>query len=86
MEHNSFEKFEAMALLLILASYFRFFLKKDFLQNPVNLDMESSSNYFSCSSRTFKVKLQVDIRAIFLQVLTYYGFSRLLCYDDARQN
>ena len=25
-----------------------------------------------------------DIRTNFLQVLTYYGFSRLLCYDDAR--
>ena len=87
MEYNSFDKFKAMALLLIFGSYFRFFFKKkDFLENPVNLDMESSSNYFNCSRRTFKVELQVDIRAIFLQLLTYYDFSRLLCYDDARQN
>ena len=48
--------------------------------------MESSSNYFNCSRRTFKVELQVDIRAIFLQLLTYYDFSRLLCYDDAIHN
>ena len=26
------------------------------------------------------------IRTNFLQVLTYYGFSRLLYYDDTRQN
>ena len=27
-----------------------------------------------------------DIITNFLQVLTYYGFPRLSCYDDARQN
>ena len=27
-----------------------------------------------------------DIRTNFLQVLAYYDFSRLLCYDAARQN
>ena len=27
-----------------------------------------------------------NIRTNFLQVLGYYGFPRLLCYDEARQN
>ena len=54
-----------------------FFKKKDFSENPVNLDMGS------------QLKLNFnfdDIRTNFLQILTYYSFSRRLCSDDARQN
>ena len=27
-----------------------------------------------------------DVSTNFLQVLTYYGFPKFLCYDDASQN
>ena len=40
VESNFFKKFKATASLSILRPYFRFFfLKKDFSENPVNLDM-----------------------------------------------
>ena len=39
---SNFKKFKAIASLPILLPYFRFFFfkKKDFSENPVNLDME----------------------------------------------
>ena len=39
VESNSFEKFKAIASLAILCPYFFFFFKKkDFSENPVNVD------------------------------------------------
>ena len=73
VESNSLEKIKAIASLHILPPYFRFFIflkKKDFSENTVNLGME----IFNFD----------DIRTNFLQVLTYFGFLRSLCYDDAR--
>ena len=48
---NFFKKFKAVASLPpYFANISDFFLKKDFSENPVNLEWESSSNYFNCSS------------------------------------
>ena len=54
VESNFFQKFKTTASLPILDPVSDFFFKKkkkDFSENPVNLDMrKSSSNYFNCSS------------------------------------
>ena len=40
VESNFYKKFKAITLLLIVRPYFRFlFKKKDFAENPVNVDM-----------------------------------------------
>ena len=90
LEFNFFEKFKAIASLLVLRPYFRFFLKKNkrFLRKSSkpghgNLVLITSTVQVELSKLNFNFD---DIRTNFLQVLTYYGFSRLLCYDDARQN
>ena len=88
MESNSCEKFKAIALLPILGPYFRlvFFKKRSLRKSskPVhgNLVVINSTFQVELSKLNFNFD---DIRANFLQVLTYYGFSRLLCYDDAGQ-
>ena len=40
-ESNSFEKFKVIASLPILCPSFRFFLKKEFSENPVNQEMKN---------------------------------------------
>ena len=87
VESNSFEKFKAIASLLILRPYFKLFLKKQFLRKS---SKPAHGNLFLITS-TVQVELSKlnynfdDIRTDFLQVLTSY-ILRLLCYDDARQN
>ena len=88
LESNSFEKFKAIALLPILRPYLRFFLRKRFLRKSSkpghgNLVLITSTVQVELSKLNFNFD---DIRTNFLQVLTYYSFSRLLCYDEARQN
>ena len=88
VEYNSFEKFKAIASMPILRPYFRSFYKKRFLRKSSkpghgNLVLITSTVQIELSKLSFNFD---DIRTNFLQVLTYYGFSRLLCYDDARQN
>ena len=51
VESNSLEKFKAIASLPILRPYNSSFFKKDFSENPVNLDMEITS--------TIQVELQL---------------------------
>ena len=88
VESNSFKKFKAIASLPILCPYFRSFLfKKRFLRKSSkpgygNLVLITSTVRFELSKLNFNFD---DIRTNFLQGLTYYGFSRLSCYDDARQ-
>ena len=62
VESNFLKKFKVIASLPILCPYFRFFfLKKRFLRksSKPGWTWESSSNYFNCSSWTFKVELQL---------------------------
>ena len=40
-ESNSFEKFKVIASLPILCPSFRFFLKEEFSENPVNQEMKN---------------------------------------------
>ena len=72
----------------ILRPYFRSFYKKRFLRKSSkpghgNLVLITSTVQIELSKLSFNFD---DIRTNFLQVLTYYGFSRLLCSDDAREN
>ena len=65
-----------------------FFLKKRFLRKfskpgHGSLVLIASTVQVELSKLNFNYD---DIRTNFLQVLTYYGFSRLWCYDDAKQN
>ena len=87
---SNFKKFKAIASLPILLPYFRFFFfkKKRFLRKSSkpghgNLVLVTSTVQVELSKLKFNFN---DIRTNFLQVLTYYSFSRFLCYDDARQN
>ena len=87
VESNSFEKFKANSI--VHCSYFahqilfkKRFLKKSSKPGYENLVLITSTVQIELS----KLNFFDDIRTNFLQVLTYYGFSRLLCYDDARQN
>ena len=91
VESNSFEKFKAIALLPI-AWYFvhisEFFLQKRFLRKSSkpghkNLVLITSPVQVELSKLNFNCD---DTRTNFLQILTYYSSSRLLCYDDVRQN
>ena len=89
LESNSFEKFKAIALLPILRPYLRFFLRKRFLRKSSkpghgNLVLITVTVQVGLSNLNFN--FSDDTRTNFLLVLTYYGFSRLLCYDDAGQN
>ena len=77
-DSNSFEKFKAIASRPILCPYFRFFLQKRLLKKSIkpghgNLELLTSSVPF-------------ELYYGYSVLLTYYGFSRLLCHDDARQN
>ena len=91
VESNSFEKFKAIASLPI-AWYFahisEFFLQKRFLRKSrklghKNLVLITSAVQVELAKLNFNCD---DTRTNFLQVLTYCGSSRLLCYDDVRQN
>ena len=87
VESNSFDKIKTIASLSILRPYFRFFFKKRFTRKSskpghVNLVLIISVVQADLSKLNFNFD---DIRTNFHHILTYYGFSRLLCYDDARQ-
>ena len=87
VKSNSFEKFKAIAALPILRPYFRMFflrfLRKSSKFGYGNLVLITSTVQVELSKLNFNFG---DVRANFIQVLTCYGFSRLLCYDGARQN
>ena len=59
------------------------FLRKSSKPGHGNLVLITSTVQVELSKLNFNFD---DIRTNFLQVLTYYGFSRLLCYNGARQN
>ena len=97
VEPNSFEKFEAIAPLPILRPYFRFsyllfffffFFDKRFdrkSSKPGHGNLAQITSTFQVEPSTLNFNFD-DIRTNFLQALIYYGFSRLLCYNVARQN
>ena len=94
VEPNSFEKFEAIVPLSILRPYFRFFYLL-FFSFEKRFDRKSSKSgheNLAQITSTFQVEPSTlnfnfdDIGTNFLQALIYYGFSRLLCYNVARQN
>ena len=82
VESNSFEKFKAIASLPIfqILKKKKRFLKKTSKPGHGNLVLITSIVKFGLSKLNFNFS---DIRTNFLQVLTYYGFLRLLCYYDA---
>ena len=87
IESNFFKKFKAIASTAHTSPIFHFFFKKRFLRKSSkpghgNLVLITSTVQVELSKLNFNFD---DIRTNFLQVLTY-GFSRLFCYDDARQN
>ena len=60
VEPNFLKKFKVIASLPILCPYFRFYLKRKISQKiQQTWTWESISNYFICSSWTFKVELQL---------------------------
>ena len=61
----------------------KIFLRKSSKPGHGNLVLDTSTVQVELSKLNFNFN---DTRTNFLQVLTYYGFSRLFCYDDARQN
>ena len=68
--------------------HFRLFFKEIFLRKSSktghgNLGLISSTVQVELSKLNFNFD---DIRTNSLQVWTYYGFWRLLCYDDFREN
>ena len=70
------------------SKYFRFkkkrrFLKKSSKPGHENLALITSTIQTELSKLNFNFD---DIRTNFVQVLTYYSFSRFLCYDDTSQN
>ena len=90
LESSSFEKFKAIAshISAILCPHFRSLILKRFLRKSSkpghgNVVLITLTVQVELSKLNFNFN---DIRTIFLQVLTSYGFSRLLCYDDTRQN
>ena len=87
MESNSFEKLKKKIKIFTHISDY-FFLKKSFRRKfskpgHGSLVLITSTVQVELSKLNFNYD---DIRTNFLQVLTYYGFSRLWCYDDAKQN
>ena len=58
------------------------FLRKSSKPGHGNLVLFTSTVQVELS----KLNFNFDDITNFLQVLTYYSFSRLLCNDDARQN
>ena len=81
VESNSHEKFKAIASLPILRSFFQiiFFLKRDFSEKSRHGNLVGITSNVQVELSKFNFNFD-DIRTDFLQVLTYYGFSRLLGY------
>ena len=72
--------FRAIASLLIHGPYFRFFLKKRFIRKSSkpghgNLVLITSTVQVELSKLNFNFD---DTRTNFLQVLTYYGFFKII--------
>ena len=102
VESNSFEKFKAIKSLLILLPYFRFFCKKKrfllksskpghenlvLITSTVQIELSTLNFNFDDKRNNFNFTFFFQILFKFiLQVLKYYVFSRLLWYEDARQN
>ena len=87
VKSNSLEKLKTNSIVIAHTSPIRFFLKKMFLKKSSkpgheNVVLITSTVQVELS----KLNFFDDIRTNVLQFLTCYGFSRLLCYDDARQN
>ena len=78
VESDSFEKFKAIASRPILWPYFRLKnIRKSSKPGPVNLFLITSTVQIELSKLNFNFD---DIKTNFLEVLTYFCFSRLLCY------
>ena len=59
VETNFFKRFKVIASLPILTPYLRIFSEKKGFLRKCSKPGQSSSNYFNCSSWTFKVELKL---------------------------
>ena len=76
VESDSFEKFKAIASRPILWPYFRLKnIRKSSKPGPVNLFLITSTVQIELSKLNFNFD---DTRTNFLQVLTYYGFFKII--------
>ena len=89
IESNFLKKFKAITSTVHTLSIFQIFLKKKIFFRKSSkpghgkLVLIASTVQVELSKLNFNFD---DVRTNFLKVLTYYGFSRLSCYDNARQN
>ena len=67
---------------LPIFQFFKRFLRKSSKLGHENLVLQLD-NTSTVQGQLLTMTIQ---RTNFLQVLTYYGFSRLLCYDGTKQN
>ena len=84
MESNFLKKFTAIASLPILRPNFRFFcrfLRKYSKPEHENLVLITSTVQAELSKLKFSFD---DVRTIFFQVLTYYGFCAMITPDRSR--